>query len=109
MSSVESSKMFKATLSQTLNSEIVYLHPYNKSLLSYKRWSDSLRPPFRGLAHKVLHKYLEWWYERPIHLHNLPIEEQVENVRKVYGTHNNKPNPDRATEYVWEGDGDWHR
>ena len=109
MSSVESSKMFKATLSQTLNSEIDYLHPYNKSLLSYKRWSDSLRPPFRGLAHKVLHKYLEWWYERPINLHNLPIEEQVENVRNAYGTKGNVVDPDRATEYVWEGDGDWHR
>ena len=109
MSSVESSKMFKATLSQTLNSEIDYLHPYNKSLLRYKRWSDSLRSPFRGLAHKLLHKYLEWYYERPIYLHNLRIEEQVEIARKMYGTHNNKPNPDRATDYVWTGDGDWHQ
>ena len=55
------------TLSQTLNSEIERLHPYNKSLVRYKRWSDSLSP-FRGLTHKGLHKYLEWWYERPIYL-----------------------------------------
>ena len=101
--------MYKATLSQTLNSEIEYMHPYNKSLLRYKRWSDSLRPPFRGMAHKVIHKYLEWYYEKPIHLHNLPIEEQVENVRNSYGTINNEPKPDRATPYVWEGDGDWHQ
>ena len=109
MSSVESSKMYRATLSQTLNSEIERLHPYNKSLLRYKRWSDKLRSPFRQLAHKGLHKYLEWWYERPINLHNLPIEEQVKNVRNAYGTKGNVVDPDRATEYVWEGDGDWHR
>ena len=100
--------MFKKTLSQTLNSEIKKLSPWNKSLVPMKRWSDSLRPPFRGLAHKALHKYMEWWYERPIPLEDLPIEEQVENVRRVHGTKNNVPNPDRATGYVWEGDGDWH-
>jgi hypothetical protein len=61
------------------------------------------------MAHEVLKRSLEWWYEKPIYLHSLPIEEQVENVRKVYGTHNNKPTPDRATTYVWEGDEDWHR
>ena len=101
--------MFKATLSQTLNSEIDYMYPYNKSLLRLKRWSDSLRSPFRGIMHKVIHKYLEWYYERPIPLHNLRIEEQVEIARKMYGTKGNKPKSDRATTYVWEGDGDWHQ
>ena len=100
--------MFKKTLSQTLNSEIKRLGPWNKSLLPIKRWSDSLRPPFRTIAHKSIHMYMEWWYERPIPLEDLPIEEQVENVRRVSGTKNNVPNPDRATDYVWEGDGDWH-
>ncbi len=84
------------------------MHPHNKSLLRYKRWSDSLRPPFRELAHKGIHKYLEWYYEKPIPLENLPIMEQVKNVKKVYGTNNLYPKTDRATEYVWEGDGDWH-
>ena len=101
--------MFKATLSATLSSEIRRLSPYNKTLVPIKRWSDNLRPPFRGLAHRVLHKYLEWWYERPIPLENLPIEQQVNNVRKAYGSKKNTVAPDRATDYVWGGDGDWHR
>lgn len=101
--------MYKKTLSQTLNSEIEGRYPYNKSLLSYKRWSDSLRPPFRGMAHKVLKRSLEWWYEKPINLHPLPMNEQVKNVRKVYGKIQHPSNEDRATNYVWEGDGDWHR
>ena len=118
MSSVESNKMsnqtpsqgslYKMNLSQTLDSEIEQRYPYNKSLVSYKRWSDSLRPPFRGMAHQVLKKSLEWWYEKPIYLHSLPIEEQVENVRKVHGRSQSCSNTDRATNYVWEGDGDWH-
>ena len=108
MWSEESNKMFKATLSATLNSEIKRLEPWNKTLVPMKRWSDSLRPPFRGLAHNILHKYMEWWYERPIPLENLPIEEQVENVRKAFGTKNKVSKTDRATSYVWEGDGDWH-
>lgn len=101
--------MYKKTLSRTLNSEIEGKAPYNKSLLSYKRWSDTLRPPFRGMAHKVLKKSLEWWYEKPIYLHSLPIEEQVENVRKLYGKTQGRSDKDRATEYTWTGDGDWHR
>jgi len=109
MSSVESNKMYKKTLSQTLNSEIEGKYPYNKSLLSYKRWSDSLRSPFRGMVHKVLKKSLEWWYEKPIYLHELPVDEQVKNVRRVYGKSQYPSTEDRATEYVWEGDGDWHR
>ena len=104
MSSVESNKMFRKTLSQTLNSEV----SGRKNLVSFKRWSDSLRPPFRRYAHRLLKNYLEWWYGKPIYLHLLPIEQQIENVRKVYGTKGNVVNPDRATEYVWEGDGDWH-
>ena len=99
--------MFKATLSATLSSEIERLSPWNKSLVSIKRWSDNLRPPFRGLAHKALHRYMEWWYERPIPLKPLPIMEQVENVRKAYGS-KKTTKTDRATDYVWEGDGDWH-
>ncbi len=51
---------------------------------------------------------MEVWYERPIYLHNLPIDEQVENVRRSYGKVQYSPDKDRATEYVWEGDGDWH-
>ena len=101
--------MYKKTLSQTLNSEIEGRYPYNKSLLSYKRWSDSLRPPFRGMAHKVLKRSLEWWYEKPIYLHSLSIEEQVENVRKLCGKSPGRSEKDRATNYVWTGDGDWHR
>jgi len=101
--------MYKKTLSQTLNSEIEGRYPHNKSLLSYKRWSDSLRPPFRGMAHKVLKRSLEWWYEKPIYLHPLPANEQVKNVRKVYGKVQHPSNKDRATEYIWTGDGDWHR
>ncbi len=100
--------MYKATLSATLNSEIKDRYPYNGYLLSYKRWSDSLRSPFCSLAHKTLHKFMEMWYERPIYLHNLPIDEQVENVRRSYGKVQYSPDKDRATEYVWEGDGDWH-
>ena len=109
MSSVESNKMYKKTLSQTLNSEIERRYPYNKSLLSYKRWSDSLRPPFRGMAYEVLKRSLEWWYEKPIHLHDLPMDEQVRNVRRVYGKTQGRSDKDRATNYVWTGDGDWHR
>ena len=105
---VESNKMFKKTLSQTLNSEIERLGPWNKSLLPIKRWSDSLRSPFRELAHKTLHKYMEWWYEKPIPLESLPIEEQVENVRKVHGTKVSKESTDKSTGYVWDGHGDWH-
>ena len=100
--------MYKATLSVTLNSEIRGRYPYNGYLLSCKRWSDTLRPPFCGLAHKVMKNFMEWYYERPIYLHNLPIDEQVENVRKSYGKVDYSPYKDRATEYVWEGDGDWH-
>ena len=105
MSSVESNKMFRKTLSQTLNSEV----SGRKNLVSFKRWSDTLRPPFRCYVHKLLKKYLEWWYGKPIYLHLLPIEKQVENVRKAYGTKGNVVNIDRATNYVWEGDGDWHQ
>ena len=101
--------LYKKNLSETLNSEIEGRAPYNKSLVSYKRWSDSLRPPFRGLAHKVLKRSLEWWYEKPIYLHPLPVEEQVENVRRVYGKTQCPSDKDRATGYVWTGDGDWHR
>ena len=101
--------LYKKSLSQTLNSEIEGKYPYNKSLLSYKRWSDSLRSPFRGMAHRVLKRSLEWWYEEPINLHPLPANEQVKNVRKAYGKLQYPYNEDRATEYVWEGDGDWHR
>ena len=106
---VESNKMYKKTLSQTLNSEIEGRYPYNKSLLSYKRWSDSLRPPFRGMAHKVLKRSLEWWYEKPIYLHELPLDEQVKNVRRECGKYQYLSAEDRATNYVWTGDGDWHR
>ena len=119
MSLVESNKMsnqtpsqgslYKKSLSQTLDSEIDKLHPRNKPLVSYKRWSDSLRSPFRGMAHKVLKKTLEWWYEKPIYLHSLPLEEQVENVRRVHGRPQYPSDGDRATEYIWTGDGDWHR
>jgi hypothetical protein len=61
------------------------------------------------MAHKVLKKSLEWWYEKPIYLHKLPLDEQVKNVRRVYGKSQYPSKEDRATEYVWEGDGDWHR
>ena len=103
--------MLRKTLSQTLNSEIEGRYPHNKSLLSYKRWSDSLRPPFRGMAHKVLKRSLEWWYEKPIYLHQKPMEEQIRIIRKAHGSNskNNAVNLDRATDYVWGGDGDWHR
>lgn len=100
--------MYKKTLSQTLNSEIDKLYPRNKSLVSYKRWSDSLRPPFRGMAHEVLKRSLEWWYEKSINLHPLPMDEQVRNVRKEYGTQHFS-NKDRDTDYKWTGDHDWHR
>ena len=108
MSSVESNKMYKKTLSQTLNSEIEQRYPYNVSLLSYKRWSDTLRPPFCGLVHMSLRRIMEWHYEKPIYLHNLPIEEQVENVRRSYGKSKYSSTQDRATDYIWTGDGDWH-
>ena len=98
--------LYKKSLSQTLNSEIEQRAPYNKSLVSYKRWSDSLRPPFRGMAHQVLKKSLEWWYEKPISLHCLPIEEQVENVRKTYGTESDRGKDQGG--YKWNGEGDWH-
>jgi hypothetical protein len=102
--------LYKKNLSETLNSEIKRRYPYNKSLLSYKRWSDTLRPPFCGLAHRSLQKFMEMWYEKPIYLHNLPIEEQVENVRRAYGYGKPKysSTQDRATDYIWTGDGDWH-
>ena len=100
MSSVELNKMYKKTLSQTLNSEIEKRSPYNKSLVSYKRWSDRLRPPFRDMAHKILKKALEYWYEEPINLHPLPMEEQVKNVKRVYGKPQHFSDVDRATEYV---------
>ena len=101
--------MYKKTLSQTLNSEIEQRYPYNVSLLSYKRWSDTLSPPFCGLAHRSLQKFMEMWYKEPIYLHNLPLDEQIENVRKSYDKIRYSFGTDRATEYVWEGDGDWHR
>tara|TARA_B100000900_G_scaffold277686_1_gene237439 strand:- start:82 stop:240 length:159 start_codon:yes stop_codon:yes gene_type:complete len=51
---------------------------------------------------------MEWWYEKPIYLHQKPMEEQIRIIRKAHGSKNNVPNPDRATGYVWTGDGDWH-
>lgn len=100
--------MYKATLSATLNSEIEGRYPYNGYLLSYKRWSDSLRPPFCSLAHKTLHKFMEVWYERPIYLYNLPIDEQVENVRMKYGYDCCPIGSYDRTKYVWKGGDDWH-
>ena len=105
---VESNRMYKKTLSQTLNSEIEQRYPYNVSLLSYKRWSDSLRPPFCSLAHKTLQKFMEMWYERPIYLHNLPLDEQVENVRMKYGYECCSIELYDRTKYVWKGGDDWH-
>ena len=98
--------MFKKTLSQTLHCEIDSKYPHNKSLVSFKRWSDTLRPPFRGLAHHTLLKFMVWWYEKPISPHCLPIEEQVENVRKNYGI-NTDEGKDQGG-YRWNGEGDWH-
>ena len=101
--------MLRKTLSQTLNSEIERLGPWNKSLLSIKRWSDSLRPPFRGLAHKTLHKYMEWWYEKPIYLHMKPVDEQIEIIRGKHGSDEFKKPSKVDNNYLWDGNGDWHR
>ena len=100
--------MYKATLSATLNSEIKGRYPYNGYLLSYKRWSDTLRSPFCSLAHKSLHKFMEMWYERPIYLHNLPIDEQVENVRMKHGYDSCPIEQSKTSQYVWKGGDDWH-
>ena len=100
--------MLRKTLSQTLNSEIESHSPYNGSLVSYKRWTDTLRSPLKNYAHKFLHKFMEWWYEKPIYLHQKPMDEQIKIIRKAHGSKNNPVNLDRATDYVWEGDGDWH-
>ena len=100
--------LYKKNLSETLNSEIKDRYPYNGYLLSYKRWSDSLRSPFCSLAHKTLHKFMEMWYERPIYLHNLPLDEQVENVRMKYGYECCPIDSYDRTKYVWKGGDDWH-
>ncbi len=98
--------MFKKTLSQTLNCEIDLKHPHNTPLLTFKRWSDKLRPPFRDLAHRTLLRYMVWWYEKPISPHCLPLEEQVENVRDHYGSDPGEGKDQGG--YRWDGEGDWH-
>ena len=106
MSSVELSKMLRKTLSQTLSSEL----EFSPKLKSIKRWCDGLTPPLSNAALHLLKMYTEVWYGRTIYLHLKPIEEQVKIVRKTHGTKHWEPsNPDRATSYVWEGDGDWHQ
>jgi len=102
MWSAESNRMFKKTLSQTLSCEIAHC----ESLVSFKRWSDELRPPFRGLVHRLLLKYVEWLHERPIYPHCLPLDEQIENVRNHYGS-NTDTGEDQGG-YRWDGEGDWH-
>lgn len=105
MSSVELSKMLRKTLSQTLSSELEFC----PQLKSIKRWCDSLTPPLSTATLHLLKMYVEVWYGRTIYLHMKPIYEQVKIVRDIHGTKHLKPsNPDRATNYVWEGDGDWH-
>jgi len=51
---------------------------------------------------------MEVWYERPIYLHNLPIDEQVENVRMKYGYECCPIDSYDRTKYVWKGGDDWH-
>ena len=104
----ESNRMYKATLSATLNSEIRGRYPYNGYLLSYKKWSDSLRPLFCSLAHRTLRMFMEWYYERPIYLLDLPIDEQVENVKMKYGYECCPIELPKTSQYVWKGGDDWH-
>ena len=102
MWSAESNRMFKKTLSQTLNCEIAHC----QSLVSFKRWSDELGPPFRDLAHWSILRYVEWWYGKRIYPHCLPLEEQIKNVRNHYGS-----NPTEGKDqggYRWNAEGDWH-
>ena len=101
--------MLRKTLSQTLNSEIESYEPYNKSLLSYKRWADNLNPPFNKYAYKFLHKFMEWYYEKPIQLHMKSLDEQVEIVRREYGSDDLKKSSKTDEKYVWDGQGDWHQ
>ncbi len=100
--------LYKHSLSKTLDIEIERRHPYNSSLLLYKTLSDTLPTPFCGLAHRSLQKFMEMWYERPIYLHNLPIDEQVENVRMKYGYECCSIELYDRTKYVWKGGDDWH-
>ena len=102
MWSAESNRMFKKTLSQTLSCEVAH----SKSLVSLKRWSDQLRPPFRHLAHLSLLKYVEWLYQKHIFPHCLPLEEQIENVRNHYGS--SLDEGENQGGYRWDGEGDWH-
>ena len=101
--------MFKKTLSQTLSCEIDSKAPYNKSLVTVKRWSDTLSPPFRGFVHHTLLKFMVWYYEKPISPHCLPLEEQVENVRKEYGIDAIEGSGKDHDAYTWTGEGDWHQ
>ena len=103
MWSVESNKMFKKTLSQTLNSEV----SGHKRLVVIKRWTDKLRPPLRDYAHVLLRNYLSWLWLKPIYLHNLPLKQQINNVKREWGQ-NSEPFGQKSSDYVWEGDGDWH-
>jgi len=51
---------------------------------------------------------MEVWYERPIYLHNLPIDEQIENVRMKYGYECCPIELPKTSQYVWKGGDDWH-
>jgi len=99
--------MFRKTLSQTLHCEIEHLYPHNKSLIGFKRWSDSLRLPFRFLAHRGLHKFMEWWYKRDIYLHQKPLDEQVRIIRELHGSKISDV-VSSSEPYVWDGEDHHH-
>ena len=103
MSSVESNKMFRKTLSQTLNSEVS-----GRKNLVLSRGGLIVSGHLFVIILTYFFKSIWSGGMVAIYLHLLPIEQQVEN-EEVYGTKGNVVNPDRATNYVWEGDGDWHQ